>query len=181
MTITLTTLGSCGVAMAAKLAALVEADGGVELHFDARHHERRDHPTLTISQARQLVEDVGQILDIGAAAWAPRGRAPSLIASGTRGLSACCEQSDDGGRGTVGDRRAPQPPGRHARSVVISGASERIGAALFGISGLIKAPSRGFHLACALRRRAAGRGVGGPVSVATPAATALWIPRLHPG
>lgn len=57
--------------MAAKLAALVEADGGVKLHFAGLHHERRIIYTLTISKARQLVKDVGQILDIGAAAWAP--------------------------------------------------------------------------------------------------------------
>ncbi len=57
--------------MAAKPAALVEADGGVELRFDGRRHERPIIYTLTISEARQLVKDVGQILDIGAAAWAP--------------------------------------------------------------------------------------------------------------
>ncbi len=54
MTITLTTLGSCAVRLAAKPAALVEADGGVEPHFDARRHERPIICTLTISRARQL-------------------------------------------------------------------------------------------------------------------------------
>jgi hypothetical protein len=40
MTITLTTIGSRGVTIA-KPPALVDAEGGVELHFAGMHHDER--------------------------------------------------------------------------------------------------------------------------------------------
>jgi len=41
MTITLTTSGAAVSRWLPSRRHLVKADGGVELHFDGRHHERR--------------------------------------------------------------------------------------------------------------------------------------------